>query len=200
MDVAWQPSLFDGPVVEIDAEFHGMRRHDLAAGAWVDHAPGWCSGADALFADLLAATPWGPQRQVRMYDRVLPEPRLTHRWGVADAPELLRAMASRLGERYGVPFTQVGLNLYRDGTDSVAWHGDRVARELSSAVVALVSLGAVRPFRLRPAGGGPSTGLRPGPGDLLVMGGSCQRTWQHAVPKCAGVGPRISVQFRHAYQ
>ncbi len=200
LDLAWQPSLLDGPGIEIDRGCHGLRRHDLAAGAWVEHAPGWCSGADALFADLLAATPWGPQRQVRMYQRELTEPRLTHRWELADAPEPLRAMASQLGQRYGVAFTQVGANLYRDGVDSVAWHGDRVARELPEAVVALVSLGATRPFRLRPRGGGASIGFRPAPGDLLVMGGSCQRTWQHSVPRCVGVGPRISVQFRHAYQ
>ncbi|MDN5931791.1 MAG: alpha-ketoglutarate-dependent dioxygenase AlkB, partial [Pseudonocardia sp.] len=170
VDLAWQPSLLDGPVVAVDTGFHGLHRRELAGGAWVDHAPGWCSGADALFADLLAGTSWDPQREVRMYDRVLPEPRLTHRWECASAPAPLRAMASRLGERYGVAFTQVGVNLYRDGADSVAWHGDRVARELHSAVVALLSLGAVRPFRLRPApggpaGGGPSIGFRPAPGD-----------------------------------
>lgn len=199
VDLAWQPSLLDGPVVEVDAGFHGLRRHALSRGAWVDHAPGWCHGADALFAELLSGTPWGPQRQVRMYDRVLPEPRLTHRWAAADAPDPLRAMASRLGERYGVGFTQVGVNLYRDGSDAVAWHGDRVAREMRSATVALVSLGAVRPFRLRPHGGGASVGFLPGPGDLLVMGGTCQRTWQHAVPRSAGAGPRISIQFRHAH-
>ncbi len=109
-------------------------------------------------------------------------------------------MAEVLSARYGVAFTQVGTNLYRDGADSVAWHGDRVARELPSAVVALVSLGTSRPFRLRPTGGGTSVGLLPGPGDLLVMGGTCQRTWQHAVPKVRAAGPRISVQFRHAYR
>jgi alkylated DNA repair dioxygenase AlkB len=108
-------------------------------------------------------------------------------------------MADLLSGRYGVAFTQVGVNLYRDGSDSVAWHGDRVARELPEAVVALVSLGAARPFRLRPTGGGPSVGYLPGPGDLLVMGGSCQRTWQHAVPKTRAAPPRISIQFRHAY-
>lgn len=204
VDLAWQPSLLDVPRVEVDAAApgphgHGVTRHDLAAGAWVDRAPGWCAGADALFADLLAGTPWDPPREVRMYDRTVLEPRLTH-LAVAAAPAPLRVMAARLGERYGVEFTQVGANLYRDGADGVAWHGDRVARELPSAVVALVSLGAVRPFRLRPIGGGPSIGFRPGPGDLLVMGGSCQRTWQHSVPKCAAAGPRISVQFRHAYQ
>jgi alkylated DNA repair dioxygenase AlkB len=192
-DLSWQPAL---PGAELAAPVH--RRH-LGDGAWVDVGPGLCSGADALFTRLLERTPWGPQRTVRMYDRDVPEPRLVHRWGLADAPAELAAMARTLGERYGVAFTQVGANLYRDGADSVAWHGDRVARELPEAVVALVSLGAVRPFRLRPTGGGRSVLLRPAPGDLLVMGGSCQRTWQHAVPKCPGVGPRISVQFRHAY-
>lgn len=195
VDLAWQPALLDGAEVG-----GGCVRRELADGAWVDHEPGWCPDADALFADLLAHTPWGPQRRVRMYDRMVVEPRLTHRWEAVDAPEPLRTMAARLGERYGVAFTQVGANLYRDGDDAVAWHGDRVARELPSAVVALVSLGAVRPFRLRPHGGGASVGYLPGPGDLLVMGGSCQRTWQHAVPRCAVAGPRISVQFRHAYQ
>jgi len=137
-----------------------------------------------------------------MYDRVLPEPRLTHRWLLdrgPDPPPTLVAMARLVGARYGVELTQIGVNLYRDGSDSVAWHGDRVARELPEAVVALVSLGALRPFRLRPTGGGQSVAFLPGPGDLLVMGGSCQRTWQHSVPKVRSAGPRISVQFRHAY-
>ena len=173
---AWQPSLLDGGAVGFDDAFTGVRRRELADGAWVDHLPGWCRGADELFA------------------------RLTHRWTLEDGPpDDLRRMAAVLSERYGVRFTQVGVNLYRDGADSVAWHGDRVARELPEATVALVSLGATRPFRLRPTGGGPSVLYRPGPGDLLVMGGSCQRTWQHAVPECRGAGPRSSVQFRHAY-
>jgi alkylated DNA repair dioxygenase AlkB len=200
-DLAWQPSLLDGAAVEIDPRFHGGHRLNLAGGAWVDHVPGWCRGADDLFARLLDQTPWRG-RDVRMYDRVVAEPRLTHRWRLDEGPAPpaeLREMAGVLGERYGVAFTQVGANLYRDGRDSVAWHGDRVARELPAAVVALVTLGATRPFRLRPTGGGPSVGYLPARGDLLVMGGSCQRTWQHAVPKCAAADPRISVQFRHAY-
>jgi alkylated DNA repair dioxygenase AlkB len=204
LDLAWQPSLLDAAAdgVELDAGFCGVRRRDLGDGAWVDHGPGWCRGADDLFARLLATTPWAG-REVRMYDRVLPEPRLTHRWRLDDGPAPpmeLREMARVLSDRYGVEFTQVGANLYRDGSDSVAWHGDRVARDLPEAIVALVSLGAIRPFRLRPTGGGASVGYLPGPGDLLVMGGSCQRTWQHSVPKTRSVGPRASIQFRHAYQ
>ena len=199
-DLAWQPSLLEGVGVEVrlDAAFHGLRRHQLSEEAWVDVVPRWCEGADGLLARLLDEVPWHPQRTVKMYDSIVAEPRLTHRWESGAPPELVE-MAGLLAERYGVEFTQIGANLYRDGADSVAWHGDRVARELPEATVALVSLGAVRPFRLRPVGGGTGVGFLPGPGDLLVMGGSCQRTWQHAVPKVKAAAPRISVQFRHAY-
>lgn len=199
-ELAWQPSLLGSGPVEPDPALHGRRRRTLAGGAWIDLVPAWCAGADSLFERLLVETPWGPQREVRMYERMVPEPRLTHRWPLAAAPSELASMARLLSKHYLVEFSQVGANLYRDGSDSVAWHGDRVARELPESVVALVSLGVVRPFRLRPTGGGPGVGLRPGPGDLLVMGGSCQRTWQHCVPKCRASGPRISVQFRHAYR
>ena len=201
-DLAWQPSLLDGGAVEVDRGFAGLHRRELADGAWVDHVPGWCRGADELFARLLDETPWRG-RDVHMYDRVVAEPRLTHRWRLDDGPpppDDLRDMARVLSDRYLVEFSQVGVNLYRDGADSVAWHGDRVARELPEATVALVSLGATRPFRLRPTSGGASVLYLPGRGDLLGMGGSCQRTWQHAVPKCRSAGPRISVQFRHAYE
>jgi alkylated DNA repair dioxygenase AlkB len=200
-ELGWQPSLFAGAeATGCDESFAGARRVELAHGAWLEVVPGWLRGADGVFERVLAGTPWRG-REVRMYERVLPEPRLTHRWTAGEElPDpVLGRMAGLLSTRYGVGFTQVGVNLYRDGTDSVAWHGDRVARELPTATVALVSLGAVRPFRLRPTGGGRSVGLLPGPGDLLVLGGSCQRTWQHSVPKTRGVGPRISVQFRHAY-
>ncbi|WP_098960837.1 alpha-ketoglutarate-dependent dioxygenase AlkB [Pseudonocardia sp. N23] len=202
IDLAWQPSLLDdtgpGPDPDVDRGFGTVRRHDLGDGAWVDHGSGWLRGADRLFATLLAETPWSG-RTVRMYDRMVAEPRLTHRWRLEDAPAALAGLADVLSRRYGVEFTQVGANLYRDGADSVAWHGDRVARELPEAVVALVSLGAPRPFRLRPTDGGPGVGFLPGPGDLLVMGGTCQRTRRHSVPKVRTAPPRISVQFRHAY-
>ena len=88
--------------------------------------------------------------------------------------------------------------LYRDGRDSVAWHGDTIGRGRSEdTMVAIVSLGSAREFLLRPRGGGTTIRHRLGHGDLIVMGGSCQRTWEHAVPKTTRpVGPRISVQFR----
>ena len=95
-------------------------------------------------------------------------------------------------------FATAGLCCYRDGRDSVAWHGDTIGRSSTEdTMVAIVSLGATRVFALRPRGGGPSLRLPQRHGDLLVMGGSCQRTWEHAVPKTARpVGPRVSIQFR----
>lgn len=196
MDACWQGSLFDDVAVGRDSGF----RHELAHGAWVEVVPGWVTGADALFDRLRRSVPFRGHRR-RMYDRVVDEPRLTHRWLLPDddVPDRLLEMGRELGERYGPPFTQIGANLYRDGADGVAWHGDRVARERPEAVVALVALGATRPLRLRPTGGGASVSFPLASGDLLVMGGSCQRTWQHSVPKTAASGPRISVQFRHLY-
>jgi alkylated DNA repair dioxygenase AlkB len=126
-------------------------------------------------------------------------------WYGADAtlphPVLDDAMAA-LTEHYapelGEPFRTAGLCYYRDGRDSVAWHGDRTGRgDTEDTMVAIVSIGAARPLLLRPRGGGTTLRHAVGHGDLIVMGGSCQRTWEHAVPKTAKpVGPRISIQFR----
>lgn len=203
----WQASLLGAGTVGIDRGFSTLARRELGGGAWVDHAIGWLSGADEVFAELLSAVPW-QQHDRWMYDQRVTEPRLTVRYtlvgddgGPGDAlpHPVLGEAAAVLGERYGVPFIGMGCNLYRDGRDSVAWHGDQIARDLPEATVAIISLGEVRPFKLRPKGGGKALTYRPGPGDLLVLGGSCQRTWDHAVPKVRGVGARISVQFRHAY-
>ena len=90
-----------------------------------------------------------------------------------------------------------GCCYYRDGRDSVAWHGDTIGRGRAEyTMVAIVSVGDPRRLLLRPRGGGSSIALTMGHGDLVVMGGSCQRTWEHAVPKVAHSGPRLSVQFR----
>jgi alkylated DNA repair dioxygenase AlkB len=108
-------------------------------------------------------------------------------------------MAAALSERFGSDLSVISANLYRDGKDSVAWHGDRVARTRPETVVAILSLGSPRRFLLRPKGGGRSLRLEPAPGDLIVLGGTCQRTWEHSVPKRAQAGPRISVMFREEY-
>ena len=185
------PAVTDTPVV----------RRTLANGAWVDHAPGWLAGADALFEQLAEELSWR-QGKRWMYEREVDDPRLTASIkpeAMADHPVIVD-ITSFLARRYGGTFPSCWLNLYRDGRDSVAWHGDRVARERLTALVAIVSVGERRPFRLRPKGGGPSVGYELGRGDLLVMGGTCQRTWDHGVPKVARAGPRMSLTFRPAGQ
>jgi len=167
-----------------------VRRTALARGAWVDLRPGWLAGSGAVFGALAEAVPWRAERR-HMYDRVVDVPRLLCFY---DEGEPLPDPALM-----GEAFRTAGLCLYRDGRDSVAWHGDRTGRgSREDTMVAILSLGAPRAFLLRPrGGGGPSRRYEIGHGDLLVMGGSCQRTWEHAVPKTAqAVGPRISVQFR----
>jgi alkylated DNA repair dioxygenase AlkB len=180
-----------------------VRRVRLARGAWVDLRPGWLAGSGAVFSALVEAVPWRAEKR-HMYDRVVDVPRLLCFYG-EDAPlpdpmlaAALRALNVNYGAELGEPFRTAGLCLYRDGRDSVAWHGDRYGRgSREDTMVAILSLGAPRTFALRPRGGGPSRRYEIGHGDLLVMGGSCQRTWEHAVPKTAqAVGPRISVQFR----
>ncbi|HZQ33993.1 MAG TPA: alpha-ketoglutarate-dependent dioxygenase AlkB [Mycobacterium sp.] len=192
MTYAVQETLFD----------HADRRY-LSDGAWVDIRSRWVDD-DGLFDQLLASIPWRAERRP-MYDRVVDVPRLMsfHDLAVEPAPhphiDVLRA---RLNQTYadelGEPFTTAGLCLYRDGNDSVAWHGDKIGRGRDEdTMVAIVSLGATRTLALRPKGGGGALRLPQGHGDLLVMGGSCQRTWEHSIPKTTKpCGPRISIQFR----
>lgn len=200
--LVWQSSLLaalDEPAV--DPAFTGIARRELADGAWVDHRAGWLTGADEVFAGVLDLAPWGEQRMEMYGERVL-QPRLTAHWHVDEVPAglaILRSVGTALSDRYGVTLDRIGINLYRDGRDSVAWHGDRVARDLPTATIAILSLGHRRPLRLRPRGGGASLGYELGRGDLFVMGGSCQRTWQHSVPKVARALPRVSVTYRHHY-
>lgn len=200
-----QPSLFDLADVIAPGPLGGrLRRIPLSAGAWVDVLPGWMAGADLLFDRLLGAVPWRAERR-RMYDRVVDVPRLLCFYDEDDAlpDQALVAARDALTDHYrtelGEPFRTAGLCLYRDGRDSVAWHGDTIGRGSSEdTLVAILSLGSPRSLLLRPRGGGaPARREELGHGDLLVMGGSCQRTWEHAVPKTSRpVGPRISVQWR----
>jgi alkylated DNA repair dioxygenase AlkB len=195
--LAWQPSLLGGVPPDFDGTFARAERRGLGSGAWLEEVPGWAQGSDALFEALLEGAPWASHER-RMYDRMVVEPRLTTRqWD--DPPPPLPAMAAALSERFDADLSVISANLYRDGKDSVAWHGDRVARTRPETVVAILSLGSRRRFLLRPKGGGRSLRLEPAPGDLLVLGGTCQRTWEHSVPKRAKAGPRISVMFREEY-
>jgi alkylated DNA repair dioxygenase AlkB len=196
----FQGSLFGDVEAAVDDSFAGLQRRQLDSRCWIDFAPGWLSGADDTFAALAEGLEWR-QRTVTMYDRRLPEPRLTSWWaGPADGEPLpvLGAARRALGDHYGVEFDTIGFNWYRDGTDSVAWHGDLRGPKLAEAHIAIVSVGERRPFRLRPRTGGRSLAYHLGHGDLLVMGGACQHHWQHSVPKVRSTGPRISITFRHS--
>jgi alkylated DNA repair dioxygenase AlkB len=202
MSLGHQPSMWDlaeeatiGPLV--------VTRHHLSRGAWVDHLPGWVQGSDRVLEVLLGDIGWRADRR-QMYEREVVVPRLL-RWygGEEQLPHPLLTQArdalnAHYGPELGEPFVSAGMCLYRDGRDSVAWHGDRLGRGRSAdTMVAIVSFGSPRPLLLRPVGGGQSQRFPLGHGDLVVMGGSCQRTWEHCIPKTAKpVGPRVSVQFR----
>ena len=197
--VLQQVSLLGLADPDVDASFGGLTRTSLDATTWVDHAPGWLRGDEVVFEELRNRLTWR-QRNVTMYDRRLPEPRLTAWWTPADGPEPLQLLATArtlLTARYDEGFDSIGFNCYRDGADSVAWHGDRHRHTVVEPVVAIVSTGTARPFRLRPRAGGPSRTFALGHGDLFVMGGACQHDWEHTVPKVRQAGPRLSITFRH---
>ena len=194
-----QRSLLGRGDPAFDPSFRGLTHHDLGEGAWYEYVPDWVDGQERLFESLSASTDWQSQQR-QMYDRQVEVPRL-----IASLPTngpghpLLTEMRRALEFRYDSDFPNITLALYRDGNDSVAWHGDYVARERDSAVIATLSLGAPRRFLLRPKGGGASRALSLGWGDLIVMGGTCQRTWDHSIPKVKHADPRMVVMFRSAY-
>ncbi|GAA4062720.1 alpha-ketoglutarate-dependent dioxygenase AlkB [Actinomadura miaoliensis] len=204
MESALQGSIFDSWDEAGPRELgQSVRRVPLTHGAWIDLRPNWIAGADALFERLLTAVPWRAERR-HMYDRVVDVPRLLAFYDEdAELPDPLldqakRALNAHYAEELGEPFRTAGLCLYRDGRDSVAWHGDTIGRgSTEDTMVAIVSVGAPRSLLLRPRSGGSALRYDLGHGDLIVMGGSCQRTWEHSIPKSAkDSGPRISIQYR----
>jgi alkylated DNA repair dioxygenase AlkB len=182
------------PAVDTTVPFERMWLDDQS---WVDVARGWLHGADTLLDALIETVDWQQHRRW-MYERMVDDPRLS-RWLGADEPvphPSLPHLHSELEEKYSVPLGGIGLNYYRDGRDSVAPHRDRELRHLDETLIAIVTLGARRPFLIRPKGGGKSRDISPASGDLLVMGGRTQVNWEHGVPKVKRAGPRISVTWR----
>jgi alkylated DNA repair dioxygenase AlkB len=211
MDVTLQGSLLDA-VDEVGLRTLGpaIRRTmlgppDCGGAAWIDVRPGWLTGADELFSRLARDVQWHAERR-EMYGREVVVPRLLSFFDENDRlpdpvlGQARSALSAHYGRKLGEPFRTAGLCLYRDGRDSVAWHGDTIGRGSSEdTMVAIISVGTPRALLLRPRGEGAGGIIRQvlGHGDLLVMGGPCQRTWEHAIPKTAKpVGPRISIQFR----
>jgi alkylated DNA repair dioxygenase AlkB len=201
---SWQQTLFDqGESVAMGAVAPPLGRTQLGGGAWIEHQPGWVARQDLLFEHLAGSVPWRLEERP-MYDRTVLVPRLVFFYQEEDPlphPALVEArrlLNQRFGDGPAGELRTTGLCLYRDGRDSVAWHSDRIGRHgRTDTVVAIVSLGERRNFLIRPVDGGPTRRHRLGAGDLLVMGGRFQQTWEHGVPKSARpVGPRISIQFR----
>jgi alkylated DNA repair dioxygenase AlkB len=193
---AGQLPLFGHETPGFDPAFRRLERVELPRGAWFETVQGWVTGSASLFDVLRTGVRFRSERR-EMYERMVDVPRLyaiLPEDGVV--PPVLESMRGALSRRYGEDFTRTSLAYYRDGRDSVAWHGDYVARNMENALVATVSLGGPRRFLLRPKGGGKSLALALGSGDLLVMGGTIQRTWDHAVPKVKSAAPRIAVMFR----
>lgn len=203
MTTDFQAGLFSDLAVEVPPLAGRVKRVQLSRGAWVDLVPGWVAGADEVFPRLVEGIPWRAERR-EMYDRTVDVPRLLCMYAEGEQlpdPVLTQARAElnrHYADELGEEFVTAGCCYYRDGRDSVAWHGDRIGRSRhEDTMVAIVSFGAPRHLSLRPAGGRLHGSYPLGHGDLIVMGGSCQRTWEHAILKTAKpVGPRISVQFR----
>ena len=195
---SWQTTLLGAEEPRVDPAVR-VERIDLNPGAWVDVGRGWLRGADTLLDLLITTVPWRQGRR-HMYGRMVDDPRLSRWYQAADElpHPALALIRTTLSSRYGVPFGAVGLNYYRDGRDSVAPHRDRELRDVDDTLVAITTLGAARPFRLRPRSGGASLDVHPGSGDLLVMGGRTQADWEHAVPKVRTAGPRVSISLRWA--
>ncbi len=194
-----QGSLFGLGEPGVDDTFVNLHRIDLDNASWLDVARGWLGGHEVVFDRLWHDLPWR-QRTVTMWEQLVPEPRLTWWWTVGGDAEPLPVLAAArhaLDRWYGQTFDSIGFNCYRGGDDSVAWHGDRHRHTVPNPIVAIVSVGAPRPFRLRPRGGGRARSFDLGHGDLLVMGGACQHDWEHCVPKLRHASPRISITYRY---
>jgi len=188
-------------------------RTDLDATSWVDVHRGFvdpetaAAVLDAVTADG-SGLRWQASRLFK-YDHYVEENRLSTMWGPsvpAPHPALVE-IHRRVRQVTGKPFDGPSFNWYRDGRDGQAFHRDRDMRFCEDTVVAILTLGATRPWLVRPRSNrnnhddtrykGTTHDFRPASGDLLVMGGRCQADWEHSVPPIReAVGPRVSVQWR----
>jgi alkylated DNA repair dioxygenase AlkB len=196
-----QLRLFERAESKLDTSFAGLRRIELDRTSWVEHCSGWLSRNEELLEALAEHAGW-EQRNRWMFTKWVVEPRLTAEYPkLSDVPvPLLQEIAALLSEHYLVSYDSAWLNLYRDHRDSTSWHADRNIKRADS-IVPVLSLGDTRRFVIRPRDGGPSTVFRAEGGDLIVMGGQCQKDWVHCVPKeTRRANMRISVNFGSSEQ
>jgi alkylated DNA repair dioxygenase AlkB len=183
-----------------------VERLQLDDASWIDVVRGLVPRADDVHGDLLARVTW-EQGRVFRYERWVDDPRLSS-WQAGDERHpALQAAETWIATRYEVRFDGVALAHYRNERDSVAFHRDRELTWLDNTVIGVLTMGARRPFLVRPLTGTRAAreddamrgvlDMSPGSGDLLVMGGRCQTAWLHAVPKVTGrCRSRISAQWR----
>lgn len=197
-----QASLFGSADPEFDRTFAEASRSALGGTSWIEYVPGWLTGADSLFDDVMDRLDFRQRTDIPMYDRLVDEPRLTSWWHEENTEPIvlpiLDEMRASLEAEYQRHFDSIGFNLYRDQNDSVAWHADRHRKHVTDPIIAILSVGESRPFQMRQNEGGASLTWGLGQGDLFVMGGGSQHEWQHTVPKRRRhCGPRLSITFRH---
>ncbi len=186
-----------------------VERVELADRSWVDVVRGLVPAADTVHDELVETVAW-EQGKVFRYERWVDEPRLGAVQKGDERHPALREAQTWLMRRYRISLPpSVPLAMYRNGRDSVGFHRDRELRWLEDTVIGVLTLGATRPWLMKPLGrSGQRTfgddedmanviDLMPASGDMLVMGGRCQAAWLHAVPKThEGSRSRISAQWR----
>lgn len=178
--------------------------------SWVDLRRGFVHEPEELLDEALTTTEW-MQGEVWRFDRYVEERRLgawlhPDRLAHGRLRDAVRQTGMHLESAYRVRFSGVSAILYRDGEDFQGLHSDREMKWLDETLIAILVLGEDRPFRLRPRGSwtdpaqradaSADVDLRPGHGDLLVMGGRAQRDWLHGVPAFPTPRPRISITWR----
>jgi alkylated DNA repair dioxygenase AlkB len=180
--------------------------------SWVDVHRNWLEGADDLFDALLNGVAWRESKVFR-FEKWVDERRLGSSWskGRPLPHPSLAEVTKTIQREYNATFNGFGIIQYRNGGDGQAFHRDTDMRYLDDTIIAVLTLGARRPWYLRPRSvrnslealdglRGATHDLQPGSGDLIVMGGACQQNWEHSVPYQTklGVGVRISLQWRWA--
>ncbi len=189
-----------------------VERVQLDDASWVDVSRGWLNGADELYDALLSGVAWQPSKVFR-YEKFVDERRLGSGWsrGRPLPHPSLASVHKAIQKRYDATFNGFGMIQYRDAGDGQGFHRDTDMRWLDDTIIAILTLGAQRPWLLRPravrnslaavdGNRGATHDLAPAGGDLIVMGGACQANWEHSVPYLnkLGVGVRISLQWRYA--
>ncbi len=167
--------------------------------------------ADSLFKELITQTPW-KQDNITLFGKVHKQPRLTALYasnskgysysGITMQPipftESLITLKRKVETQAGVAFTTALLNYYRDGQDSNGWHSDDEPELGKNPVIASVSLGVKRPFKLRRKDNKSETHkILLEHGSLLLMAGEMQHNWQHQLPKSTIIKEaRVNITFR----